>query len=396
MDPHTFRPRSSAMASAMAVLLGGLCLPAAHAAVVTTQVAGFATASGTVTDTCGTVATTSCAESVSPTTALAATNLPLSFNQFDASQGVLVGVTVDLLSTRTQTVSGTVANARGKGKGDPGTSSQARGVSGASFEALGAGSTALATAFLSDSSGFGASSTGARLTVGTATNATLTVAASNLDAYVGSGTTSVGLQLNGVQAFSRFSNGVANETVSTANYSVAWDGTVAMNHEYLEHARAAFDAQGTQSVLNIDFGTHQVGASVGAQVFSIFNAVGATGVGLDLDGFDAVDPVFSTDLAQFFGLGAGGANAFSVGFDTSTAGVFASSIRLRLSDADVGAASTRFGDYGLTINLSGTVQRMTNHVPEPSALALVSLGLVGLVSGRRRRQVGPAGPLRPA
>lgn len=146
-------------------------------------------------------------------------------------------------------------------------------------------------------------------------------------------------------------------------------------------------------VFDIDFGTVELGSTVAPISFELLNAAAGGAVGLDIDSIvESLDSPFSTNLSTDFGpIAAGNGLAFDAFFDTSTVGDFSTSITLGLSDADIGAPSTRF-DYTLTLNLQGQVKESseTVEVPEPSSiLGLLTFGALGIGSLLKHKQQNP-------
>jgi hypothetical protein len=130
-------------------------------------------------------------QSITDTQSAGATTGTLSgstaINQFDASNGVLMGTTLSLSSTRTQTLSGSGTDGTSKGSNKTtGTVSK----SSSSITAPGVSSSfGLASRTGScSSSGVGSDCTYAPSPANTATSASLTVSGASLNAYVGGGT----------------------------------------------------------------------------------------------------------------------------------------------------------------------------------------------------------------
>jgi hypothetical protein len=93
--------------------------------------------------------------------------------------------------------------------------------------------------------------------------------------------------------------------------------------------------------------------------FSLFNLSDANRVGLDLDGITGSDDLstLAADLSLFSGLAQGTGINWLTTLDTSNIGVFHTSYLLRMSNADIGAASSRFA-YNLILDLLGRIEDM--------------------------------------
>jgi hypothetical protein len=160
---------------------------------------------------------------------------------------------------------------------------------------------------------------------------------------------------------------------------VTWNGNVDATYTYLLHAAPSFASGSSINTLTLDFGTVNQNASVGSLGFSLYNLLNADRVGLDLDSYSLTAGIdtgaLASNLAGFAALGQGNGSSFSATFNTANVGSFSETYTLYLSDADVGASSSR-STYQLSVTLVGNV----SPVPEPEtwAMLLVGLGLVGL------------------
>ncbi|MCQ8127452.1 hypothetical protein [Methylomonas rivi] len=309
----------------------------------------------------------------------------VSLGQFNAANGVLTGVDLQLTSNRLQVIDG-----YGYKNNGPGRDASGSGSSTAALAAIGAAanfSTAIsqtggACSLAMGPTGFTECSWGPNSSAATATNATASVANSNLDDYVGNGSVNAALSLPTLQATTTLSRTQGQTSGSTTHYSVEWAGDLQANYSYLLHAAASFDGSSVSNVLTLDFGNVAQNSAASLN-FALFNMADADRIGLDLDGVvgSGDTAAFETGLSAFADLAQGGSQAFVANLLTANTGAFSAQYLLNLSDADLGAGSTR-QTYQLTLNLVGNVSA----VPVPGAVWLFGSALAGLVGVGRRKQ----------
>jgi hypothetical protein len=201
---------------------------------------------------------------------------------------------------------------------------------------------------------------------------TASVAPGSLNNYVGTGalastfttTTSVSLQNE-----DKVQNGAAILKV------LGLKGNQSLTYSYLRHANASFTAASDTNALG----------SLGTGAFSVFNLGDSATTKLDFVSLQCISgncDAFNVTLASFQDLAAGGSVGGTTALTANLAGDYAATYELVFSDdTSIGATGTHVQN-SLLLNVNGSVPA----VPEPSNWALLSLGLIGLVAFRRRKQ----------
>lgn len=363
---------------AFAISSGGiLSSPSVHAlAIINTY--NFS-GSATVTDSQNTGAQT---KTTNNNAALGTTAI----NQFDSSLGVLTGVTVNLTSTQTQTTRTTSTAGGGMGANSNVTSN---GTATSSVKLEGAGiSYQSANLTVTDDCAGKRKDACTGTASSNSQNVNTSASPSNLNTFTGTGDITLTRTATTLEA-TQLSN-VFTGTESTQG-TVGWDGQLQVTYDYLLHAAPSFSETTQVLVLDVDFGTLAIGDSA-TQSFDLFNLASLNRTGLDLDSWieTDLDNKFVIGDLSFTNLSQGASSNGLITFDTSNAGNFNASFVLNLSDANIGASDS-WHHYQLTLNIRGIVGETTsspaqvNDIPEPGMLALLSIGLFGLLGLTRRR-----------
>lgn len=322
------------------------------------------------------------------------------FNQFDASKGVLTGVSISA-ETKKGSQNNSVSVTYDKNTSSGTTTSTVKSTVGLS--AVGASnnavSTGQATATCTTSNSWGVKSANcgngpAYTTIDTtarvsssgsvASSVSTSVEANKLNDYVGNKTVTVKETLTVESS----NEGAINKATVSTSADAAWMGETTLSYIYQDHAKAVLEGA-TDGTLNLDFGSFYLGDTVDSLGFSLFNLFGDR-VALSLIGFtetgDANDQ-FGTNLFTFDGLSAGSSKLFEADFAGNAVGKYSASYQLTFADYAPGAASkTLHSGSTLTLNLFGEVMAKPNEVPEPASLMLLGLGAVAFGVSRKRRQ----------
>jgi hypothetical protein len=317
-----------------------------------------------------------------------ATIANVALGKFDASNGVLTAVDLQLASNRIQVIDGV-----GNKNNGPGRTANGSGTSTALLSAAG-----VSAGFTPNLTQVGSGCTlamgptgaincswGPNTSAKVDTTTTVGADAQNLNDYSGSGVVDASLSLPTLSATTTLSSimGMAGSGSATT-YSVDWSGSLQANYSYLLHALASFDASSESNTLSLNFG-NVAQNSIASLNFGLFNLANVDRIGLDLDSVAGSGDTgaFDTGLSAFADLAQGGSQAFIANLLTANAGSFSAQYLLNLSDADFGASSTRH-DHQLTLNLMGNVVAQAAPVPVPAAFWLFGSGVLGLVGIRKR------------
>lgn len=174
---------------------------------------------------------------------------------------------------------------------------------------------------------------------------------------------------------------VTNATIGTA---ALFGGSSAATVTVLDHATPGFvGLSGTDTILNLDFGTLDLSAGPQSLPYSLTNLFnGSYGpsltAGLALTGFSTDGSGFSSGLATFGNLAAGGTSSVFAGFTPATTGTFSRQFTLTFSDQQTLSGATPLRD--LTVNMTAIV------VPEPATIATIGIGVAVFLSRWRSRR----------
>ncbi|MFC5550931.1 choice-of-anchor E domain-containing protein [Massilia aerilata] len=335
------------------------------------------------------------------------TSVTTSFNQFDASKGVLTGVNIGTKTAATSVQNTSVDFSYNRNTPNGTTTGAVQSTIG--FDAAGASDSAASTpskTTVNCTRTVAAPNTAAKCGSGPVLNTNNTVAAASgkaagtmpdelskavdnayLNDYVGAGMVDVteSLEVNASN-----SGAIGGATVTT-KANATWNGATTLSYTYLEHASAGFDGIAGDT-LDLDFGSYNLGDKVGSLNFSLANLLGNR-VALSLIKISQTGDTanqFLTNLDMFDDLIAGGSTLFQADFSASAVGMHYASYVLTFGDyAPDAASSSLYAGSTLNLNLYGAVLAPANQnvdVPEPASIMLLGLGAAAFGLSRKRRQ----------
>lgn len=146
------------------------------------------------------------------------------------------------------------------------------------------------------------------------------------------------------------SNGGVGHAANDAN------DVITVNLNVLDHALPSFASPSQSLARTIDFGNVALGSLATPATIDVFNLNAPSGFTAALD-LDSVTPsgdtsAFTTNLASFTNLAAGGSQAFTSSFNVSARGSFLATYTLNLSDENLSGATNKT----LTLILKGVAR----------------------------------------
>jgi hypothetical protein len=304
---------------------------------------------------------------------------PLAFGQFDASLGVLTGVS-SAITFNAGSLSLTAFGTQATGGGNPSFGSTGS-VSVSSSLPSGLVFGSINDVLTNTCSGNGAvacfGGNVANLSANTTLNKTdsswvsaTAASQTNLDNYVGSASIASNLTIISSVSLTG-ANKITGPTATLALTGVS--GTQSLTYSYLRHANASFSSGSDVNALTLGSGL----------TFSVYNLGDASTAKLDFLSLQCVSgncDAFSVTMPNFQDLAAGTAIAGNAVLTAAAPGNYAAQFSLVLSDDTAFGASGSHLQNTLTLDLNGSVPA----VPEPSTWALLSLGLIGLALRKRK------------
>ncbi len=299
--------------------------------------------------------------------------------QFDASQGVLVGVTTTLTAGNNSTY----LRADGPNAARGSASVDASWTGNGGLNTTGNLNTVSKTG---NADGTDNSWNALSQTINNGASLNSWVGTGNLNSTI-STTITANRAVGGsnISLIADISSSGTNNNGATAPSIIDLSAAYSVTYNYLEHGVASFDSSSTLTSLDIDFGTIVLGDPISSISFDIFNLVGVNGVALDLISISPSGDTaaFATDLGFFSDLIHGAHNSYNASFDPTTADTFDATYLLTLSDDDATGASASRHTYSLELHLTGTAVNPTA-IPEPSIIALLGAGFLSLFGFSRR------------